>query len=379
LASLISTRAEIIFQEAEMRAIAIKTAIILAALWMFSCGGNQDIQGSSTLLEVLPQIQSQLPAMPGLDDSRAASDLIPEQLDPQIRQGNSPGVSEQGDDLLLDSTAGGFEWVMYSYNPGMGVVKNLKVTLGLSPGEGAFVGLANYASSRWEFGSKITTEVRQFNIAEAAGKDYTGLNGSVHFIVVSYDNEDVLVTDLEIVSDVVVPKFAVSGTIQNAAQDPVQGVLVTLTPGNLQGTTNASGSYNIANVPKGGGYTLTPTKAGLNFDPATLFIAELEGNLAGRDFMALAGPPPTWTADIFPLIDGQTGEFRCLNCHSGPFPEADHDWSVYTEVRDNADKIIDRTNRNSIAEGRMPKEGDKWSQSNLDLFQAWVDGGMLEN
>lgn len=364
-----------------MRSTTDRLALVILAflVWIASCSGSQDTQASSTLRQVPQQIQNQLPALPGLDGNRLASDLIPEQLDPQIRQGNSPGVSEQGADLLLDSNTGGFEWVTYAYNPEMGVVKNLKVTLGLAPGEGAWVGLANYATGRWEFGSKITSAVRQFNLAESSGKDYTALNGLVHFIVVSYDNEDVLVTDLEIVSDVFIQKFTVSGTIKNAALAGVSGVVVTLTPGTLQGTTNGSGVYTIANVPKGGGYTLTPAKAGLSFDPATLFIAELEGNLAGRDFTAMPGPPPTWTADIFPLIDGQTGEYRCLECHFGSSPAAGHDWSSYTEVHDNADKIIDRTNRDSIAEGRMPKMGNKWSQANLDLFQAWVDGGKLEN
>jgi hypothetical protein len=80
--------------------------------------------------------------------------------------------------------------------------------------------------------------------------------------------------------------FSVSGTVTAAGQ-PLAGVLVS--DGTRSATTNASGAYTIAGVPNGT-YTLTPSRSGFTFSPATLAVTVNGANLSGRNFTAAPVP-----------------------------------------------------------------------------------------
>jgi len=80
--------------------------------------------------------------------------------------------------------------------------------------------------------------------------------------------------------------FTVSGTVTAAGQ-PLAGVLVS--DGTRSATTGASGAYTIGGVPNGT-YTLTPSREGFTFSPASLSVTVNGANLSGRNFTATALP-----------------------------------------------------------------------------------------
>jgi Dockerin type I domain len=70
---------------------------------------------------------------------------------------------------------------------------------------------------------------------------------------------------------------------------------VTITDGTRTATTDASGNYTLSGVPAGS-YTLTPTKSGYSFSPASLSVS-VSGNVTGQNFTGTPPvTPPTATA-----------------------------------------------------------------------------------
>jgi hypothetical protein len=100
--------------------------------------------------------------------------------------------------------------------------------------------------------------------------------------------------------------FTVSGTVSAGGQG-LAGVVVS--DGTRSATTGANGAYTIAGVPNGT-YTLTPSRQGYTFVPATLQATVNGANLSGRNFTATAVPANvilearfTTTADGFAYQD----------------------------------------------------------------------------
>jgi hypothetical protein len=80
--------------------------------------------------------------------------------------------------------------------------------------------------------------------------------------------------------------FSISGTVTSGGQG-LAGVVVS--DGTRSATTSASGTYTISGVPSGT-FTLTPSRAGFTFTPATRSVTVSSANVTGRDFTAAAIP-----------------------------------------------------------------------------------------
>jgi PKD domain-containing protein/carboxypeptidase family protein len=80
--------------------------------------------------------------------------------------------------------------------------------------------------------------------------------------------------------------FTVGGSVTSGGQ-PLAGVVVS--DGTRSATTSASGAYTIAGVPNGT-YTLTPSRQGYTFTPASQQVTVNGANLGGRNFTATAVP-----------------------------------------------------------------------------------------
>ena len=78
----------------------------------------------------------------------------------------------------------------------------------------------------------------------------------------------------------------ISGRVLDQSGTPVSGVLIGI-PGGPSATTNAQGRYTITGV-TAGTKTLTPSKAGIVFSPASRTIS-VNGNTSGIDFRATSG------------------------------------------------------------------------------------------
>src|SRR5262249_30951893 len=83
--------------------------------------------------------------------------------------------------------------------------------------------------------------------------------------------------------------FTISGAVSGAIAD---GVLITLS-GSITGTTTTAGGglYSFSSLTNGN-YTLTPSKAGYSFTPASIAVTVNGGNITGQNFPATAPPRP---------------------------------------------------------------------------------------
>ena len=97
--------------------------------------------------------------------------------------------------------------------------------------------------------------------------------------------------------------YSVSGRIVDSSSNALVGV--TVTDGTRTALTDASGIYTLTGVLPGS-YTLTPTKSGYSFTPATRSATVVAGNLPGQDFTAtlLETTGGSWTFILY--LDGDT-------------------------------------------------------------------------
>ena len=81
----------------------------------------------------------------------------------------------------------------------------------------------------------------------------------------------------------------------------------------------------------------------------------------------------SYTQDIAPILD-----MNCTMCHGSAFPEAGLDLTVYNNVSANKELIKDRINRPLGDPSVMPQSGPM-VQCNIDLINAWINQGALNN
>lgn len=79
------------------------------------------------------------------------------------------------------------------------------------------------------------------------------------------------------------PTYSVSGKILDVYGAPLSGVSVATSVGSA--TTNSAGAYSISGH-AAGSYTLTPTKTGYSFSPATRSLTITTANLTEQNFIA---------------------------------------------------------------------------------------------
>jgi hypothetical protein len=98
-----------------------------------------------------------------------------------------------------------------------------------------------------------------------------------------------------------VPTWSISGTISPAASG--SGALLTLSGSPSSTTTaDASGSYSFSGLPNGT-YTVTPSKSGFTFSPASLPVTISGNNAQNVNFTAQGGaPPPLKFPDLRDII-----------------------------------------------------------------------------
>jgi outer membrane protein assembly factor BamB len=81
------------------------------------------------------------------------------------------------------------------------------------------------------------------------------------------------------------PTYVVSGKVLQGA-NPVPGVTLTLTPGQSSTTTQVDGTFSFSGVHYGS-YTLSPSKSGVAFTPASRTVVVFGADMPGQDFAAV--------------------------------------------------------------------------------------------
>src|SRR6185312_12629600 len=101
--------------------------------------------------------------------------------------------------------------------------------------------------------------------------------------------------------------YTITGQIKDAQNNPVSGVLVILrrVGGNeaLGTSTNASGNYTFTNVAPEASYSVTPGKAGLYFNPASVTFTNPVGNQVAN-FTAFPVPTVQFSAINYDANEG---------------------------------------------------------------------------
>ena len=156
-------------------------------------------------------------------------------------------------------------------------------------------------------------------------------------------------TDIALTSDI-------AGTIFNW----------TVVQNGVDGATNGSGS-TIAQ-------TLTVT--GLVEGTATYTIIPTNNGLAGSALTVVITVSPlktTYIADAKPIFVNS-----CTPCHleGGGNPNK---WDDYASAKGKINVILDRVQRESTAQGFMPKGKEKLSDTDIAILKKWMDDGLLEN
>lgn len=94
------------------------------------------------------------------------------------------------------------------------------------------------------------------------------------------------------------PTFTISGTVTTSAGAGIPGVVVG--NGTNSATTSVSGAYTLSGVVNGT-YTLTPSRSGYTFSPATRSVTVSGANVAGQNFTGTAvvdTTPPSTVASL---------------------------------------------------------------------------------
>jgi len=340
-------------------------------LLLGACGGNAGTGGTDQLILPRDIVNDAIPDLSELDGYHGVSAVDPVGVDPLLYMLSGGTVTDQSPDLLLDSDPDTLSWAMYSVPTAGKQAVSLSMSFTNPNDPGVWIGLANFGSGRWEFQPMFTASPAEVNLSPASRADFISPLENFYFLALSYDNLDVVLTDLTVGTDVPPPPtFTISGQVTDGGGS-LQGILIGLNPGGSSTTSDAGGNYSFSGL-EAGSYTITPTDSGYTFAPLSLSPVITDADITGQSFLGTAVQQAvTYIADIAPLLDGSTGEKTCTGCHGGISPTLE----TYTQVKNNASAINSAVNQNS---GWMPQGGSKWSQANLDLFQAWIDDGKLE-
>ena len=356
--------------------LVVGISLALMMLLLAGCTAGNGSQADPPGLADLQAITESLPPVSGLEGQRISSAFVDEQIDPHSRIDNSTSVAEDGNSLRLSSLSASSAWAIYSFNTQGGTLDDLEVTTGLDAGEGFWFALADFEDGRWEFRPRSTVSPFNVDLSNAQSEGYISPAGILYFVVLAYDGDDITIDSLTVNIEYPVLTFSVAGTILDDGSQPLQGVQVTATPGDIQVISNSSGEYEFPAL-EAGEYTITPQAEGVSFDPTEQMVTVADADITGIDFEGTSeSGPTTFEADILPIINGSTGETSCLNCHP---PTKGHDWSNYAEVFASADLINIRVNLPDADSQQMPLPGPMWSQQSRDAFQAWIDDGKPEN
>jgi hypothetical protein len=99
---------------------------------------------------------------------------------------------------------------------------------------------------------------------------------------------------------ILIPLHTLSGRLQTSTGQAIAGASVRLQTGRLV-TSNSAGYYTIPNLADGQ-YTITPTKSGVTFTPASRTVTINNADVSGQNFI---GTPP-----IAPFVGTYLGNFR---------------------------------------------------------------------
>ncbi|MEZ5337061.1 MAG: carboxypeptidase-like regulatory domain-containing protein [bacterium] len=200
----------------------------------------------------------------------------------------SANVAAAGD-LGSFSPAGGVEYAIYRFE---GTVQDSIGTIsvavsGAQPGSSYWVGVADYASGRWDWrgngseGAGFTDE-----LAGSAGQ-HSSPAGYIYVAVLSDGSADFSVASVTIEY---LQRYNLSGFVRDLEDRPLEGVLVTTNLADPQQVlTAADGSFTLNGIPNGS-WAVMATLQGWQFWPEPMMVAVSDADVTD---LVLLGKPRT--------------------------------------------------------------------------------------
>lgn len=219
---------------------------------------------------------------PGFPIERGASISVPFKQDGSQAFLLSANAGVSGSTLVLPSTSTA-EYGMFRWNTNGDPLISLAVSKSPPPSATYYVGIANYTKMRWEISGPYTAAA---SVNLSAG-GYTSPGGNCYAFVAAFGGPSVTIQSLTLTADSSLPTFSLSGTITLGGVGEA-GVSVGLGGDSVSSTvTDNQGNYSFEGLVNGN-YTVTPSKAGLNFGPPTQNTTIAGANRTGVNFTATA-------------------------------------------------------------------------------------------
>jgi PKD repeat protein len=135
------------------------TATLLLTLGtglLAACGGRATTEQVFHPATPAPQEPAaQLPSPPADRQTAGLTETVVLGRLPDIR---STGAQDQGSALQLNAAPAGVEYALYRFNPGANAPDSVSVLLDDGVTTGAYIGLADYATGRWDFQGPFTAQ-----------------------------------------------------------------------------------------------------------------------------------------------------------------------------------------------------------------------------
>jgi hypothetical protein len=311
-----------------------------------------------------------LPELPaGRFDTRRPAQLQVTHLNGDEAVAYSASAETIGSDLRLTAAPGGLEWAIWRLTPAAGAdPKSVSVSLDLSAGSSAWIGLADYGSGTWDLNGPYAQDGARVAALSMAN---ISPGGNIFVLACAFDGTQLSVTGLDIELDVPLPpKLFITGKLKDDYRDIVlAGKVVTLTPGGLQATTGYNGFYTFTDL-NPGTYTVTaPEINGYTIAVPSQEVTLATDNFVVPDFNYMPVTQDiTYTSAVKALLDS-----RCVECHDGTHPGTTVRLDSY--LRPDSNDVYHHAENSLlvIEAGFMPPSPPAFTFAERQLIDDWIN------
>ena len=199
--------------------------LFLVLLSLAACSSQNERSSDAAIQPLSMDDLAGLPAVGDLNAGHQISAVTDEDISPLSRQDNSPDASESGGSLLLSSSAGQSSWAIYAFTVADADLFSLKGQIGLDPGEGYWLAVANAASGRWEFGQLLQSTSFSRNITGYESDGHLISGTTLYFAMVAYDGDTIGIVNLSASVEFPPVLHSISGQVKDGSDAALQGVL----------------------------------------------------------------------------------------------------------------------------------------------------------
>ncbi|MCB1220392.1 MAG: carboxypeptidase regulatory-like domain-containing protein [Planctomycetales bacterium] len=262
------------------RFLAALLSLLAGGCLLYSCSGSQ--QAVDPVQQ--PELVSQLPGsgLPPFPTDRETAVIVDNQLNGSQFFEKSDGALASLNALSFNVGAQQSEYAIYQFPAGSEPLVKLVMDVSLVGGRAPWVGLADFSTGRWQFGSPLATGFEEFDLSGNSG--YKSPGNNFYFAVVGWDVSEFVINGANVQTDRDIT-YSISGLVYDPLDTlNVQDVAITLTPGGTQVLTDVNGNFSFSGLDPGN-YTVMPELAGYSFTPNEQAVEITASDVTGVEFM----------------------------------------------------------------------------------------------